>query len=261
MDEDPPPLRDMSLLKAFEKVQEEHTRMIEDPAAKALAAIERMNVDYRRVTEDPAARALAAIERMNIDYRHVTEDPAVKALQAFENMDATLKRFRNLVVHLPAFDLEVRGLVSKLSEANTDDTDMPTLTVGSVIVPERPVEEGVLIRCTSFVWTSIVRNLKDDWEQAFQIPPRVWEEILAGAFKEAGFEEVILTPRSGDHGRDVIAVRKGIGSVRILGSVKAYKPGHLITKEEVHALMGVVAIDPNASKGMFATTSDFAPSS
>jgi hypothetical protein len=37
---------------------------------------------------------------------------------------------------------------------------------------------------------------------------------------------------------------RGIGSIKILDSVKAYRPGHLVTKEEVHALMGVVAIDP-----------------
>lgn len=33
----------------------------------------------------------------------------------------------------------------------------------------------------------------------------------------------------------------------------------MVTKEEVHALMGVVALDPNASKGILTTTSDFAP--
>jgi hypothetical protein len=33
--------------------------------------------------------------------------------------------------------------------------------------------------------------------------------------------------------------------------VKAFSPDHLVTKEEVHALMGVVAVDPNASKGLF----------
>ncbi|WP_370137360.1 hypothetical protein [Bradyrhizobium sp. USDA 313] len=32
-----------------------------------------------------------------------------------------------------------------------------------------------------------------------------------------------LTPRSGDHGRDVIAVRSGVGCIKIIGSVKAYK--------------------------------------
>ncbi len=133
------------------------------------------------------------------------------------------------------------------------------LSVASVIIPERRVTEGVLVKATSLVWAGIIEQLQKDWTKAFEIPPRVWEEIIAGAFLKAGFDEVILTPRSNDHGRDVIAVRKGVGSIRILDSVKAYGPGHLVTKEEVHALMGVVALDPNASKGIFTTTSDFAP--
>ncbi|MEH2503422.1 hypothetical protein V1290_002233 [Bradyrhizobium sp. AZCC 1578] len=134
------------------------------------------------------------------------------------------------------------------------------LSVSSVIVPEKKVAEGVLIKATSLVWTTVLEELeKKDWKNVHEIPPRVWEEIIAGAFVKSGFDEVILTPRSGDHGRDIIAIRKGVGSIRILDSVKAYKPGHLVTKEEVHALMGVVAVDPNASKGILTTTSDFAP--
>jgi restriction system protein len=134
------------------------------------------------------------------------------------------------------------------------------LSVTSVIVPERQVTEGVLVKATSLVWTTVLEELEQkNWENVHEIPPRVWEEMIAGAFVKAGFDEVILTPRSGDHGRDVIAIRKGVGSIKILDSVKAYKPGHLVTKEEVHALMGVVAVDPNASKGILTTTSDFAP--
>jgi restriction system protein len=146
-----------------------------------------------------------------------------------------------------------------------DLLDLPTkgkkveLTVSSVIIPERKTTEGVLIKSTSVVWSAMVEELKNDWAKAYEIPPHMWEELIAGAFVTAGFDEVILTPRSGDHGRDVIAVRNGIGSIRILGSVKAYTPGHLVTKEEVHALMGVVNLDPNASKGIITTTSDFAP--
>jgi restriction system protein len=134
------------------------------------------------------------------------------------------------------------------------------LSVSSVIVPERKVTEGVLVKATSLVWTTVLEELeKKNWKNVHEIPSRVWEEIIAGAFVKAGFDEVILTPRSGDHGRDVIAIRKGIGSIKILDSVKAYRPGHLVTKEELHALMGVVAVDPNASKGILTTTSDFAP--
>jgi restriction system protein len=148
-------------------------------------------------------------------------------------------------------------IVSKLVEATPQKVDF---SVSSVIIPERKVTEGVLVKATSLVWTTVLEELeKKNWENVHEIPPRIWEEIIAGAFVKAGFDEVILTPRSADHGRDVIAIRKGVGSIKILDSVKAYKPGHLVTEEEVHALMGVVAVDPNASKGILTTTSDFAP--
>jgi len=83
-------------------------------------------------------------------------------------------------------------------------------------------------------------------------------EIIAGAYKKARFEEVTLTPRSGDHGRDVIAVKRGLGSIRIIDQVKAYTPNHLVTADEVRAFMGVLQGD-SASKGFLTTTSDFAP--
>ena len=56
-----------------------------------------------------------------------------------------------------------------------------------------------------------------------------------------------------------IAIKKGIGSVRIIGSVKAYKPGHLVKHDDVRALAGVLMGDQQASKGIVTTTSGFAP--
>ena len=85
-----------------------------------------------------------------------------------------------------------------------------------------------------------------------------WEEIIAGAYKKAGFEEVTLTPRSGDLGRDVIATKRGIGSVRVIDQVKAYTPPRLVTANDVRALAGVLELD-GAAKGFVSTTSDFAP--
>ena len=84
--------------------------------------------------------------------------------------------------------------------------------------------------------------------------------MIAAAFDQAGYDEVILTPRSGDHGRDVVAIKKGILCVRIIGSVKAYAPGKLVRPDDVRALAGVLYGDQKASKGIITTTSDFAPS-
>jgi restriction system protein len=133
------------------------------------------------------------------------------------------------------------------------------ISLSSIIIPERKVTEGILLASTSAVWAEIIMRLHMRWEYAYQIPPDKWEEIIAGAFNVAGYDEVILTPRSGDFGRDVIAIKNGVGCVKIIGSVKAYKPGNLVRHDDVRALLGVLSGEHNASKGIVTTTSDFAP--
>jgi restriction system protein len=134
-----------------------------------------------------------------------------------------------------------------------------TLSVSSVIIPEKASAEGVLIKSTSVVWDEIVRALGDDWSIAFGLPPEKWEEIVAGAFKRAQYDEVTLTPLSGDHGRDVIAVKHGVGCVKIIGSVKRYAAGNLVPYDDIRALLGVMSGERNVSKGIITTTSDFPP--
>jgi restriction system protein len=139
-----------------------------------------------------------------------------------------------------------------------DGSRLATLIVNSLIIPERKTEEGILIASTSSVWRQIVDMLGADWSKAYEIPADRWEELVAGAFDKDGYK-VTLTPRSGDHGRDVIAIRSGVGGVKIIGSVKAYKPTHIVDYDAVRALLGVLAGEQNASKGIITTTSDFPP--
>jgi restriction system protein len=135
---------------------------------------------------------------------------------------------------------------------------MPSLLLQTVIVRGAQTDEGTLIEAVALPWFDIIAFLKTDPSIAFQPPWEKWEEIIAGAYKRAGFEEVTLTPRSGDHGRDVIAVKKGICSIRVIDQVKAYKPSHLVDANDVRALIGVLHGD-RASKACLSTTSDFAP--
>ena len=132
------------------------------------------------------------------------------------------------------------------------------LLMQAVVNTAQKVPEGRLINAVTLPWIQIVNKLKDDPTFAHQISPEKWEEIIAGAYDKAGFDEVILTPRSGDFGRDVIATKCGIGTIRIIDQVKAFKPGHLVSANDVRALMGVLQGD-KASKGFLTTTSDFAP--
>jgi restriction system protein len=132
------------------------------------------------------------------------------------------------------------------------------LLLQAVVVPGEKTAEGTLIQAVAIPWFDIIELLRNDPNLAFQIPAHRWEEIIAGAYHKSGFEQVTLTPRSGDHGRDVIAIKKGLGSIRVIDQVKAYKPGHLVTANDARALVGVLHGD-GASKAFLTTTSDFAP--
>ncbi|MGY3237966.1 HJR/Mrr/RecB family endonuclease [Bradyrhizobium sp. USDA 4472] len=116
-------------------------------------------------------------------------------------------------------------------------TASASLVMQAVVITGDKTKEGLLIEAVTVPWLDIVKLLGADPNAAFQIPPRKWEEIIAGAYKKAGFDEVTLTPHSGDYGRDIIAVKKGLGSIRVIDQVKAYKPDHLVTAEDVRALM------------------------
>lgn len=121
--------------------------------------------------------------------------------------------------------------------------------------------EGALIRAVATPWIEIVSHLGRDpvFLSYFANEPRKFEEFIAASYDRAGFDEVTLTPQRGDGGRDVIAVKRGWGSVRILEQTKAYSPGHLVTHDDIRAMLGVLAVDRNSSKGVVTTTSDFQP--
>lgn len=135
----------------------------------------------------------------------------------------------------------------------------PTITLKSLLTFGDKTSEGRLIEAVGVPWFTILEMIKEDPDSIYQIDPFKWEEIIAGAYDAAGFDEVILTPRSGDKGRDVIASINGIGSIRIVDQVKAYSPDHLVPANDVRALAGVISMERNVSKGVITTTSDFAP--
>jgi restriction system protein len=55
------------------------------------------------------------------------------------------------------------------------------------------------------------------------------------------------------------AVKHGIGCVKIIGSVRTYKPGNLVPYDAIRQLLGVISGELDVSKGIITTTSDFPP--
>jgi restriction system protein len=140
----------------------------------------------------------------------------------------------------------------------------PAVVLSALIVPGEKTSEGLIVQAAAVPWFKIVEMLQRDPEEAYRIDWRVWEEIVAAAWSEWGkrFDakiEVILTPASGDGGKDVIVTLHGHGSVKYFDQVKAYKPGHLVDRVRVDAMLGTLQRHGAVSKGIITTTSDFAP--
>jgi restriction system protein len=157
--------------------------------------------------------------------------------------------------------MNVSGSVSFSStvDAFSTQTTAPVLAFGTIVTPYGKTSDGDLIKLVEPVYTEIIAKIVEDEQTIYQISPRRWEELVAAAYDKAGFDEVILTPRSGDLGRDVIAIKHGFGAVKFNDQVKAYNPGHVVTADEVRSLLGVLHGEQNASKAIFTTTSTFAP--
>lgn len=133
-----------------------------------------------------------------------------------------------------------------------------TLLTQALIVPGDKTHEGILIESVTSFWADVVRLFQQQPEMMYQIDPIKLEELVAGMYEKRGYQ-VTLTPRSGDRGRDVIAVWPGFGTVRLIESVKRYAPDRRVTADDVRALAGVLLMDPQANKGIVTTTSEFAP--
>ena len=140
-----------------------------------------------------------------------------------------------------------------------DPNNMPGVLLQTVLIPGNATDDGVFIEAVTIPWFEITQIIMKYPDALYRLDPRKWEEMIAGWYKVAGYDEVILTHRSGDLGRDVIAVKKGTLTVRIIDQVKAYAPNRVVLANDVRALLGVLQADQGATKGIVTTTSQFAP--
>ncbi len=164
-------------------------------------------------------------------------------------------------IHYYVLPQQRQRMTAIFSRPIADETPPPgaiPVVVQALVVPGENVPEGRIITAVAPAWFEILELMLKDSQALYSLDWRKWEEIIAGAYRKCGFD-VVLTPRSNDQGRDVIASRKDIGSIRFFDQVKAYSPGHVVTLEEVHAMLGVLSSQPNVSKGIITTTSSFAP--
>jgi restriction system protein len=159
------------------------------------------------------------------------------------------------------FPLGIHGNLGFGLQGMTIFKNSPELLLQCLIEPSKETSEGTLVQSVSAPWIRILKEIQHDSNFLMQFlgHPRKFEEFIAGVYSAQGFD-VMLTSRSKDGGRDVIASKQGFGSVRFLEQVKCYKPGHLVTHDDVRAMLGVLSAEqPRASKALITTTSDFQP--
>lgn len=136
---------------------------------------------------------------------------------------------------------------------------IPGFTLGQIIVLGDTTDEGQIISAISIPWPELLDRLADvPLDHLHKIHWREWEEIIGASYLANGYDEVILTPRSGDFGKDVIAYKKGELQLRVFDQMKAYAPGHRVGLTDVKSVLA------DASTGRFTkayvtTTSEFAP--
>jgi restriction system protein len=135
----------------------------------------------------------------------------------------------------------------------------PRIAIRSLIIPGDRTREGTLVKAVGTLWFEILRQIKNEPDSIHRIDCWKLEELIAGAYKQEGWEIVVLTPKRGDKGRDVIAQRKDWGQLRfhLLDQVKAYSPDHLVGPDEIREMAGVLHRECGATKGLITTTSSF----
>lgn len=155
--------------------------------------------------------------------------------------------------------IRARAALVQLEQEPAFQPTAPCIIVPSFIIPGDKTKEGLLVEGVGTLWFEIVRRIREDPDFVYNIECWDWEKLIAGAYKQEGWETVVLTPRKGDKGIDVIATRADWGQIRflLLHQMKAYAPDHLVGPDEVREMLGVLHTEHNATKAIISTTSAF----
>lgn len=132
------------------------------------------------------------------------------------------------------------------------DTDV----AARVALPSEYISRLVLAEQLPF---RVLQAVLSDPRHLHQLTPRQFEEFVAEIVDGLDFKDVVLTPRSGDGGRDVIASKLVHGiPLTFFFECKKYAEGNKVQLDTLRALLGTVAHHgSDANIGVLVTTSTF----
>ncbi len=130
--------------------------------------------------------------------------------------------------------------------------------------PHIILPEGIQERMerVGFLPIKIFDKIRKDPQFMHGLSPRDFEYFIAELYEKMGLD-VVITPRSNDKGRDIIAT-KTVGDTPIIIAIecKKYSPNRPIKPEIMRALLGTVSqANTKANKGVLVTTSSFSKGS
>jgi hypothetical protein len=145
-------------------------------------------------------------------------------------------------------------------EASPDE-GTPAERTEAQLIKIVPAEVLDKLRRVEFEPVLLLDRFVRDPEAMRSLSPREFEAFVARLAEELGFENVVLTPASGDGGRDILAIKRVHGiSFLCAFECKRYSADRPVGPEIARALLGTITHEKSrATKGILVTTSSFTP--
>jgi len=195
--------------------------------------------------------------------------PARGIAHIVESMTARLREFDAIGEKLSQFDFQAqqRDFAALLAFKIPTLQPEPFCTILGTDIPDAedeqldalPEEQRSRIVRADGLPLSLVRAILASPADLHALTPRQFESLIAEVVGKLGFSEVILTPRTGDGGKDVVASTLVAGiPFTVYFECKKYAAGNKVEVGLVRSLLGVVASRASqADKGVLVTTSTF----
>lgn len=137
-----------------------------------------------------------------------------------------------------------------------DITKEKIVEPSNLILPQDYQERIIRVENLPF---RLIHAILHDPRHMHNLTPRQFEEFIAEVVGHLGFSNIILTPPSGDGGRDVIASNEVNGiPITFFFECKKYAEGNKVQLDTLRALLGTVAHHATeANIGVLVTTSKF----
>lgn len=116
-----------------------------------------------------------------------------------------------------------------------------------------------LLRRVNYLPFDLIRRFRSEPALMREISPRDFEMVVAELLLRLEFDDVVLTPRSNDGGKDIVA-RRTVNDIpmKFFFECKRYGPDRKVGIPELRSLLGSVAQHgAEANIGVLATTSTF----